>query len=119
MSIRNLYGAGNVAFFELQVIPEIIHSTAYKQVGVLQCSATGRSHKLAVYGVVRPDSTVHLIPRRGDCSRPGPTERCYAPTAGAAGSGRGKSVGKRSTADSSPSISRLPERSASSSARPS
>ncbi len=105
--------------FELQVIAEIIHSTAYKQVGVLRCSATGRSHKLAVYGVVRPDSTVHLTPRRGNRSRPGPTERCYTPAAGEASSGRGKSVRKRSTANSSPSILISPERSASARGRPS
>ena len=120
MSIRNLYGAGNVAFFELQVIPEIIHSTAYKQVGVLQCSATGRSHKLAVYGVVRPDSTVHLAPLLAHLTtRTGPSGALYAPTAGEAGSGRRKRLRKRSTADLSPSILRLPERSASARSRPS
>jgi hypothetical protein len=49
-----------------------------------------RSHKLAVNGVVRPDSTVHLTPRRGDCSRPGPTERCYAADGGCGRLGQGK-----------------------------
>jgi hypothetical protein len=44
-------------------------------------------------------------------------ERCYTPAV-APGSGRGKSVRKRSTADSSPSIFRSPERSASARSRP-
>jgi hypothetical protein len=43
----------------------------------------------------------------------------YAPAAGEAGSGRAKSVRKRSTAASPPSISTFPERNASSSGRPS
>jgi hypothetical protein len=51
--------------------------------------------------------------------RNGSAGRCYTPTAGAAGSGRGKRPRKRSTASLSPSILISPERSASSSPRPS
>jgi hypothetical protein len=44
-------------------------------------------------------------------------ERCYTPAV-MAGSGRGKSVRERSTADSSPSSFRSPERNASARSRP-
>ena len=95
----------------------ILRGPTGERIGELLLGAAMRASKGGVPTVVHADGRGCQSSPRRPRNRPG--ERRYAPAAGEAGSGRAKSVKKRFTADSSPSIFTSPERNASSSGSPS